>query len=375
MEEVLTIPSPGAVLVVDDNPLITSVVRALLGAEGYAVAVCDNGRSALEYLRSRPVDVVVCDVMMPEMDGYQLQQSIRDQQDLAHVPFVFLTALDDHEEVSRGHESGADEYLVKPFDPQQLISVVKGKVARSQYLKKTGEQRFEHFRKKVIHTLSHEFRTPLVAITTGTELLIDQQEKLDEKKIVHLLEAIRRGGKRLERLVNDFMIMQQIEAGIATKMVATRAAKHTVHDIVSHAIMQEDLLKDIKEPLEIVHNAGDAIVVIFESHIHDVLGRLISNAIKFSPDKKAISIVSYLLDDRVAIEVRDRGIGIDLGKIQEAMNLFGQVDRDKYEQQGGGLGLAIAQRLAAINGGSLEFEPRDGGGTVATLVLPVWRKS
>ncbi|MBN8549286.1 MAG: response regulator [Deltaproteobacteria bacterium] len=375
MEQIVS--ENGSVLVVDDNPLIVNVLKSLLGSAGYQVFTSTNGEEALDCLGQKSVDVIICDVMMPRMDGYELHHKVRDKSELSHIPFLFLTALSDNLEVHRGKEIGADDYLVKPFDPHALLAVVRGKVARSRNLKTLSEEKYDSYRKKVIHTLSHEFRTPLVAINTGTELLLEQQGRLDGQKMLGLLEAIRRGGQRLERLVNDFMLMQQIEAGIAAKLFATRACPRAVAEMLTQFVEGKSAgLAEEGFSIEFNNLCREAEVMVYEPHIHDILSRLVSNAVKFSATSPThhIEICAYMQEQEVVIEVRDRGIGIDPAKVRQAIDVFGQIDREKLEQQGGGLGLAIASRYAAINKGRLEFESRSGGGTTVSLTLPVRQK-
>lgn len=360
----------GSILVVDDNPLIVNVLKSLFASANYQVYCSNNGKEAAELLSKKEVDIIISDVMMPEMDGYDLHSYVRDRSELAHIPFVFLTALDSTEEKLSGHESGADDYLVKPFDPAELLAIVDGKIKRSRGLKNISEQQYDTYRKKIIHTLSHEFRTPLVAINTGTELLLDQQERWEKEKIKNLLEAIQRGGQRLEKLVTDFMLLQQIEAGIAERMYSTR---HAVKDILDYFQQFIDSVKPRLEKqgytVEYQLFAQQLWADIYEPHISDILERFTNNAVKFDTVKKQITFQLFPLGDEIGIEISDRGIGIDPDKIRQAIDPFGQIDRDKLEQQGGGLGLSIANRYAKINGGRIELERRPEGGTTARLIL------
>lgn len=362
-----------SVLVVDDNPLIVNVLKSLLGANGYHVFTANNGEEAIGVLAQKLVDVIVCDVMMPKMDGYELHHQVRQKAEFSHIPFLFLTALNDSGEIIKGKETGADDYLVKPFDPQDLLAVVRGKIQRSRSLKTFSEEKFDNYRRKVVHTLSHEFRTPLVAINTGTELLIEQHNNLDVQKVQNLLEAIRRGGMRLERLVNDFMVLQQIEAGVAQKLYDNRAAERNLIELVEQFIESKGpTIREEGFGISFSKLVEQAKVFIYEPHVHDIIWRLVSNAIKFSPDHNLIELCLYRQEHDYIIEVRDRGIGMDTLKIKEAIDAFGQIDREKLEQQGGGLGLAIANRYAKINKCRLDFESRKDGGTVVSLLLPVF---
>lgn len=366
--------SPAAsILIVDDNPLIVNVLRSLLTGEKYQVSVAANGEEALAILDSKPIDVIICDVMMPRMDGYELHEVVRTKPELSHIPFVFLTALDDSSEVKRGCEAGADDYLIKPFEPEQMLAVVRGKVKRSRTLRRLSEERFNAYRRRVVHTLSHEFRTPLVAINTGTELLLDQSQSLKPAKVQDLLEAIRRGGQRLERLVTDFMLLQQIEAGLAQRMYDSHAEPRVIAKIASSfADCNVEQLRAGGFTLLYQDDGMDARSRVYEPQIMDILSRLLDNAVKFRNNDYTIELLVFERGAEVIVELRDRGLGIDERKVQEALEAFSQIDRDKYEQQGSGLGLNIASRFAKINGGRLELKRREGGGSVAALVLPIY---
>ena len=360
-----------SVLVVDDNPLIVHVLKSLLCAEGFKVQTSENGNEALEVLGGNDVDIIICDVMMPGMDGYELHEQVRKKADLAHIPFLFLTALGDSDEVARGREIGVDDYIVKPFDPRELVSLLKGKLRRSEKLREFVDEKYDAYRRKVIHTLSHEFRTPLVAINTGTELLLDQGDALQRERVLGLIEAIRRGGQRLEKLVNDFMLIQQIEAGVAARVFEQRRKLSSMSTFIEEYC--ESRVEGVQKEgfsFELFDSSQGCRVWLHEPQIYDVLDRLLSNALKFRAADMQIEVHVYPLEREVCVEVRDRGIGFDVARVREAVDLFGQLVRDKLEQQGSGLGLAIASRYARVHSGRLEFENRDGGGSVVRLILP-----
>ena len=365
-----------SILVVDDNPLIVDVLKGLLRSQNYKVFTSTNGKEALEVLNQKKVDVIICDVMMPKMGGYELHEAVRKTPECSHIPFVFLTALDDKLEIEHGKEVGADDYICKPFEPRELLAVVKGKVSRALSLKAMSAQRYDNYRRRVIHTLSHEFRTPLVAINTGMELLIEHQSSLDSAKAKNLLDAVRRGGLRLEKLVNDFMVLQQMDAGVPRKFFETRAAAVSVTTLLDHYMLAKSgTFVSQGVQFKITDDTDGACVQIVESQIIECLDRLVSNAVKFSPSDRNVEIHAYSSDGEICLDIKDRGIGLDIDKLDEAIDVFGQINRDRLEQQGGGLGLPIASRYASINNGRLEFEPRKGGGSIVSIVLPQCRTS
>jgi signal transduction histidine kinase len=231
---------------------------------------------------------------------------------------------------------------------------------------------FDAYRKRVVHTLSHEFRTPLSAINIGMELLLEHKNSLDSEKAANLLEAVRRGGLRLERLVKDFLILQQMEAGITQEIFASHASHVSVTELMDR-FMSFRAQPYQQEGIEFVvsdHSGGVAVKVV-ESNILDCIDRLVSNAAKFSENSKVVEIEIENEQREVRISVKDRGCGISEAQVEDAFKLFNQIDRESKEQQGGGMGLSIARRYASAHRGRLEFRCRDGGGSVVTLVLPV----
>jgi two-component system sensor histidine kinase/response regulator len=360
------------VLLVDDNPLLRNVLQGLLVKNGYSVLEAENGEDALSLLQQQSVDLIICDVMMPKMGGFELHEKVRAGAASSHVPFVFLSALDHVDDVRHGKEVGADDYLCKPIEPKDLLAVVKGKVARWRDLESQANTRYSGYQKRVLQTLSHEFRTPLVAINTGMELLLNHRDALGADKAKRLLEAVQRGGVRLEGLVNDFMVLQQLEAGVVKHSFETGAEVLSVAQIMRRHgdIRDEQLLLGGFTVLRVDDSDG-ARIRCLEPALIDCLERLVSNAVKFSQERKEIEIHARVVGREIWFDVKDRGIGLEPSAIHEAIELFGQINRSKYEQQGGGLGLSIVARYAAIHGGRLEFTNREDGGAVVSLVLPI----
>lgn len=346
---------PGRVLVVEDNTLMLNTLRGLLEAQQYEVFTSENGEEALKVLALGGVDLIICDVMMPKMDGYTLYKHLREQPDYAHIPFVFLTALDDCHDIEKGKSIGADDYVTKPFEPRTLLAVVEGKMARSKYLRSTTSGRLDEFRARIVQTLSHEFRTPLVAISTGTELLLDHLATIQTGHAQTVLSAIKRGGERLERLVNDFMLIQQIEGGVAAKLFASRGRVVSLAEIHTGVLAAIDQLGETEQSrLECAPAQADIKIRAFLPHVVEAISRLISNGLKFG-QQRPVTIGVVCEDNHVRITVRDYGSGFDLVRLGEALTLFGQLDREQYEQQGGGFGLTIAEKLITVNGGVLSF--------------------
>ena len=363
------------ILVVDDNPLILDVLKNLFKIESIYVYTCASPFDALGVIEKNQIDLIICDVMMPAMDGYEFYEELRKNQEHSHIPFIFLTALDDKEEFEKGLRTGVDEYFVKPFDFEELIVQVKNKIKRFKDLQVQSNHKIDSFKRSVLQTLSHEFRTPLVAITTGAELLIDLKDTENEKAKV-LLKGIKKGGERLEKLINDFMILQQIESGFAQKKFNSNNSLVDPKRLIS--IFYESRIerclelgfkfKLIKEKSQF----SDKLCKIkaYQIQIFDIFDRIVENCIKFSDDTKNIEITFSETASEVSFCFTDHGIGIDLKRIEDAICMFKQLDRSFLEQQGSGLGLYIAYKLLEINGGSIYFYNSNDKGTTVKLIFP-----
>lgn len=369
------------ILVVDDNAQLLSVTKEILEVHGFKVLDAASVSAALEYLTTASVDMIICDVVMPERNGFEFRDEVLRNPEWCDLPFIFLTGLSSDDEVRMGKASGCDEYLTKPFDPDDLISVVKGKVALLRKRQAMADARMESYRRRIIHTLSHEFRTPLVSINTGTELLLDQHINLKDAQVTKLLESVLRGGQRLERLVDDFMLLQQIDLGHAEYTCELYQQKVPIRAIVESAVESfvESQIHPEQFDIQVILPEQDTLeqlyVRVYDVQIVNLFTRLLSNAVKFAGSKEPIRILLGHESGSVYAAVLDSGPGLDATKETEphysALKPFAQINRETYEQQGCGLGLTIAHYFAAINGGKLFLRNRpEKQGLEARVVFP-----
>lgn len=363
---------PPSVLVVDDDPLIVALLTGLLTSKNYSVIKSYSGQDALKIVQNQHVDLIICDVAMPSMSGYEFLTLIRNEPEGAQIPVVFMTSAGSSEDRKAKYEHGVAHCVPKPLDPQTLLAAVRESIGRQAMSEMLTKRDFDAYRKRVVHTLSHEFRTPLSAINVGIELLMEHRQSLDSEKATNVLEAVRRGGIRLERLVRDFLILQQMEAGITNQVFSSHASAVPVSEIVEHFMnFKAPAHSEEGASISASVDAGTSRVHVVESNILDCLDRLISNAVKFSDAIKQVELEVTVEGREARFSVKDRGCGIDLAKVDAAFELFSQIDRESKEQQGGGMGLAIARRYASSHKGRLEFRAREGGGSIVTLVLPL----
>lgn len=365
-----------SVLLIENDPTLGNVTRDILSHDGLKVYAYSRAEEALTSQELQSVDLILCDVALPTLSSFEFFAEVRKSKQLSYLPIVFISAFHDRMVEAQARELGVDDFLLRPIQAEQFIQRVRSKIKRSQQIRQDQAEEIGSYRRRIITTLSHEFRTPLVSVITASDLLHRDlradEEGFERPKVKRLLEAVQRGGQRLERLVNDFMTMQQLEAGVMDKVFASKAAWHAASGILeTFKHSHRDWLKEAGYEFDVVLQGEDFSCYACDSQLLSILERLLSNAVKFSDKGKKVSVCAQLEAGECCFEVVDQGAGIDASQIEAIMAPFSQLNRERNEQQGTGLGLAIASRLAQVNGGRLELQPGPGGGTIARVLLPI----
>jgi len=364
------------ILLVDDSDELLSILREFFVSNGFATCEASSVNEAIDIIEEAAPDLIVSDVMLAGQLGYSLQQYLLENE--YDLPFIFLTSVSNSEERQFALEQGCDAFLEKPFNPEELLAVVKGKLRTYQKRKELSKKKREVDRKKIIHTLSHEFRTPLVSISTGSELLLEHGDSLEKEQLKTMLKSIRRGGLRLERLINDFMILQEINLGRAADFQEKFAREFNLINLLETCVENFSLHKHEQNPVEInlikSEENQNVRVFAYDLQVEGIIKRLLNNAVKFGASGGIVDISWALKQKNAVISIRDYGPGIERPRlvIKKAFEAFSQIDRESKEQQGCGLGLAIALYFAKINSISLSLgKPKEGQGLLAKLSFPI----
>ncbi len=362
------------ILVVEDHQLLQEAMREILEVDGFEVLTAGDGLIALDMMQETCPDLILSDIMMPQMDGYEFYEKVRGNPQWVRIPFIFLTARGDRDDVLKGKAMGVEDYLTKPFDTQELLVAIHSRLKRAHDLQTVTDTEFDQLKQQLIDILSHELRTPLTYISGYTDLALDDVAALTPETIQEFLKGIKRGADRLNRLTDDFLMVVQIDTGRAEK------------DFESFARIHHDLGTIINRTTQyyqmIAHTKGVVLVMavdlelppvkLHEGFFSNALNRLIDNAIKFSPqDSPHIDIHTATSPQWVQISVTDHGVGIAEEDIAHIFQRFQQINRDKMEQQGTGQGLYIAQSLIQLHSGKLTVSSRLGEGSTFTIHLPI----
>lgn len=363
------------ILVVEDNSALRGQIVQILELEGYRVVEARNGREGLTAAQSKTPDLIVCDVSMPDMDGYQLLQSLRASESAGDVPFIFLSARVARNDIRAGMELGADDYLTKPFEAAELLRAVETRLRRKAEDQTRIERRVVNEQARMLLMLPHELRTPLNGILGAAEILkldLEASSSLPGTTVaVEMVEMIRLSSLRLEQLATNLVLHLQLELAVKASDGAGVFRDASLTDLA--ACLRECALAEAERH----GRAGDLQFGILpptqvpfgSEFLSKALRELIDNAFKFSKPGTPVEIKGQIVPQGVEVAILDRGIGITQEEAA-GMRPFQQWRRSQNEQQGLGLGFAIARNLASLNQSSLSLAPREGGGAQAQLSLP-----
>src|SRR5215470_10514037 len=199
------------ILVIDDEEWLREMVQMALNQKGFDVIEAENGAAGIEKARRELPDLILCDVNMDRVDGYKTLSSLRGEPATAAIPFILMTGLADNAGMRHGMELGADDYLPKPFTIDALYAAVEARLKKAQALRQEAERKLADLRDNISMMLPHELRTPLNGILAYGEILTADAGTLPAQEVAEMGKVIHDSGKRLERLIENFLIYAQLE--------------------------------------------------------------------------------------------------------------------------------------------------------------------
>ena len=394
LEDVLD-PAHASILLVDDVPANLVALQAVLEPIGCRLVTARSGEEALRLLMNEPFALILMDVQMPKMDGYQTVAFIKKRPKTEHIPIIFVTAIaKESDNISKGYEYGAVDYIMKPFDADILRAKVSvlvtlqlqaERIVRQQglLLKRRHELEQQRLRQELteqqsrmkdqfLAIISHELRTPLGVIVAWSDLLV--KGDMDVEKTQSALETIRRNAKLQKRLVDDLLDVSRLIMGkVSLECEAVNLADVMRAAVENVALEAAD--KGVRVEKRILSDCRDVIASVDPARMQQVFGNLLSNAIKFTPPEGKVEIVLTKCDGSATFEVTDQGIGIDPAELPFVFDRFWQSPRREEEPRlarGLGLGLAIVRQLVELHGGTVSAHSSGRGtGSTFTITLPL----
>ena len=357
------------ILIVDDEPIGRETLGEMVMSEDYQLFYASNGFDALAMAAEVALDLILLDVMMPGLNGFEVCRKLKADPMQRHVPVILVTALDDRSDLVRGIDAGADDFLHKPVNSMELRARVRSMLRiKSQY---DALQETLYLREKLANMIVHDMRTPLAAILALSELA--QLEATDPVQMQEDLETIYSHALRLNIFVNDMLMLAKMRAGelvLNRSMVDIEALVDLVKQ--SHLVMARLKRIDIAVHWPVL-DASE--VFIDEALFQRVLDNLLSNALKFSPPGSEVIVQVSMSDvpstgeNQLKMSVIDRGPGIPPEFRETVFDQYTIVDIKQKDISQIGLGLAFCKMVVEAHGGRIYTESNKPHGAIFTIEL------
>ena len=379
------------ILLVDDTAANILVFKELLAKEDRLFLAATNGKDALKIAHEQDIDLIILDVQMPGMDGFEVAQILKSNSKTRDMPIIFASAVKKEQKfILKGFEEGAIDYLFKPLDPE----VTKGKVS---VLLKVQEQKKELLAKNASleeaqeqitalnneltdnlqklqelntdmesfsYSVSHDLKAPLRSLLGYSEILFDDYTNTLDEDGKRLIEKVRSAGLRMERLIDDLLLFSKMGR----------------KDLVRSEVDMDQLIKEVADEIQgsaphtaelIIHPlppiSGD------ESLLHQVWINLLGNAIKYSSKKSnaRIEIEGHMEDKHILFSIKDNGAGFDMKYAEKLFGVFQRLHSTR-DFEGSGIGLATVQRIIKKHGGKIWAEAKEDEGATFYFSLPMY---
>jgi two-component system sensor histidine kinase/response regulator len=354
------------ILIIEDEAPLRESLQELLEMNGHTVLAAADGPAGVKLAAQQP-DLILCDIGLPGLDGYGVIKQVQQQPACRDIPFIFLTARADRQDLRQGMALGADDYITKPFTERDITEAISARVHRHQPLRERVAHLLNEHRVTVGANWSHELLTPLSAVLGGLELIESEADSIKPAELKELLGLIRRGAQRQEALSRKLILHFELEQHKGSPQFAETGPCSAVETITAGAVKAA---QPEYRAADIAVRCDPAELPLSERLLLTAVSELTDNALRFSRRGQPVSITGVRRDSRYTIEIVDTGPGLTAEE-RARTGPFVQFGRDKREQQGLGLGLAIARSVAEIAGGKLELSPGpEGRGLRATFVLP-----
>ncbi|MDY0091449.1 MAG: hybrid sensor histidine kinase/response regulator [Candidatus Vecturithrix sp.] len=366
------------ILVIDDNPQNLDILAELLDKQDFVVLFALDGLSGIQRAESGQPDLILLDIMMPGMDGFETCRQLKMNTKTHDIPIIFMTALTDTTDKIQGFRAGAVDYITKPIQPEEVLARIRTHLQiqqlqhdlriKNQELRSAlrREKELHELRSRFISTASHEFRTPLTTIQVSADSLKRYGSRMSEDKKSESFDRIKIAVKRMNDLLNDVLMFSRVETEI-------HEFKPVLTDV---KLLTEQVLREFREISEKSHHLN------FSSHgqnfeipvdpklLRYILSNLLSNAMKYSPSQSQIEVNLNRNKQEVIFQIHDCGIGISE---QDQPSIFDAFHRGANvgEITGSGLGLSIVKQFVELHEGTISVASVLNQGTTFTVIFPV----
>lgn len=360
------------ILIVDDIEQNLQVLGEILTAEGLRFAAAMNGKKALEVVARRRPDLLLLDMMMPDMDGYEVCRQLKANPDTADIPVIFLTAADDKESLVQAFNVGAVDYITKPFHASELLSRIYAQLELQktrEALQDANEQlrQSNEMKDRLFSLVAHDLRGPFQTFIGTADLLTHYVDRLTKEQLVQMSRRLTETSQNLFTLTDNLLTWaraQMMQNNITPQVVDISATAATCMALFESQAAEKNIT--------LVNNITVGTVATVDVELFNtVLRNLLSNAVKFTPSGGTITVEATYSGACVSCAVNDTGIGMNEDTIVRLFSRESHSTTTGTEgEKGTGLGLLLCKELLERNGGTITVESMIGRGTTFCFTLP-----
>jgi two-component system sensor histidine kinase/response regulator len=365
----------GTILIVDDIPTNLEVLMQFLEGAGYQVLVATDGESALEQVSYAPPDIILLDVVMPGIDGFETCRRLKTDSLTQEIPVIFMTALSDTVDKVYGFELGAADYITKPLQQEEVVARVnahltlhrqKQEIERLRQQERQYYERLTKIKDNILSTASHDLKNPLTSVLITLDI-IRHYLPVEDQRVREKLEVIQQEADRMYNLIIQLLDIARLEAdmGLQKNTVSLQDwVQANVHS-VSPQVADKQLHLSTHLPNISVEVYCDV------DRMNQVIQNLLSNAIKYTPIGGSIEITANLRGDELSVQVADTGLGIPQNDVLQVFDKFFRVNtRQHMAVSGTGLGLSIVKEIIQQHGGHVWVDSEEGIGSTFGFTIP-----
>ncbi|MCB0753885.1 MAG: response regulator [Ignavibacteriae bacterium] len=353
------------ILVVEDDIDVQDSICEILEINGFVTRRANNVKNAIEKINDEIPDLIISDIVMPELSGMFFLEAVRNNPEFANIPFIFLTAQSQTENIRSGMNLGADDYLTKPFRLSDLLSSVKLRLEKKSKIENKLDLIFEGISKYV----PHELRTPLVAILGYPQIIKDNFDELEKTKIFELLDNISFGGRRMLNTLEKFIIYSDLKSNeLKNKFKLNSSITSKIEKVIESVNSELSQYIDRWDDLNI--EVEDYELKMDSAHLAIIIKQLLENAYKFSKKESKVTVIGKLQKNCYQFVIVDNGFGMTKENISN-IGPFSQFNRNINQQSGNGLGLAIVNELLGLYKSKLKIESEVSNGTKISFRIPI----
>jgi len=355
-----------AILIVDDVPKNIQIVAKFLTDEGYSLFFAQSGEAALRQIKTRPFDLILLDIMMPVMDGFEVCSEIKKNEDTKDIPVIFLTAKSDEQSLSKGFSLGGVDYVTKPFNPNELLARVKNHIKLRQHEKEL--QNLNKTKDLLLSVISHDLKTPFYNIMSLGEMLLNNYEGCTDSVKKEILSNIVSSSRSSYNLLDNLLNWTRIQTGRIAFHPELINVGQVIREVLNF-VKSQALAKEVgcrEDTLEDISIYADV------NMLQVIVRNLVSNAIKYTSRGGMVTIKSVKEGNDVKITVSDTGVGMNEDKLKKLLTFQLMESTPGTENEPGtGFGLFLIKEFIRMHKGRIEIESVLNKGSSFNVILPL----